>query len=922
MKSGYKTFAGLIFALTGSMVLVACNKPRTSSGLVDDPNGYTYNTYLTTSPKTWSVLNWETSDEGYIQGFCEMGLYDVIFNEKKDGYKIIPEMAGDMPVDVSKDIDLTEEDRQKYGYTTNIKSGYIWEISLNQAATWEDGTKITADDYVNSMERQLNPKLVNYRADSYYSSSLSLANAERYFKQGRTTYEPLYDYINFDTGTFKTSDLFIVNASNFYINLGDPTPFGSSIFTDSEGEGINFYTVLNNRSSKLSDAAELAAQRITDACAYYLWKYVEHDGDDMWKDVEKPADVKSEMFTKSGGGLTDEQANISIYAFDDPDSEVLVRKVKDDSSVAEGRREAYSSDALKKDIRTFVSALKNAYNKDWAWMIPLFGKVYNNEKVDFDAVGIKKVDDYKIRLYLSKKISTLDLKFSLTGNWIVKVDLYDKLTTKLDDKTSRSKYGTGSVNNYMAYGPYKLTSFESGKSIIMEKNDKWYGYSDGNHTNQFQMTAIRTSIISDHNNVKEQFLAGKLDDLELEKEDMSRYGNSSRLTTTYESYTQKISFNSDRTTLKGRSGGSNDKTVLANKNFRQGLSLSLDRNNFAANTTAGSKAFTGLLNSLYLTNSETGEMYRDTAQGKSVYGKVYGELGGNPYDENYTPTALGNNLNGFNFNMATYYVAKGLKEELSLGSDTPHIVNGNTISLEILVYDKERDTTKLMTNFIRDSFTKVIAAAVEKLKTDGFPDLNITFNLEMRQDEDYYNTAQEGKYDMIFSTWGGASTNPYGLMQVYCDSTFSNCCEYGFKGKQDKTSISIYQYGEDTDPVVKTYHDWFKEMTENLIEPDPDSDDYEGADDPVYIQEYNEIHSQKLNILAGLEAGILSRFEAVPLVARGTASLTSFKVENGSDTYINLIGYGGIRYLTFKYTNGQWKQFINSEHYDPSRYEN
>jgi len=920
MKRENKKLIGLVFALTGSTILVACNNPGGGgTGLVNDPNGYTYNTYLASNPSKWSVLNWETSEESYIQGFCEMGLYDLVFNENKDGYKIVPEMASDLPVDVSKDIEMTKEEKEKYGYTSNIKSGYIWEISLNENAVWQNGDKITADDYVQSMERQLNPKLVNFRADSYYSSNISLANAERYFKQGRTTYEPLYSYINLDNGNFITSNDFTVNSSNYYINLGAPTPYGDSIFADSQGEGTNFYTVLNNRSQKLSDAIELAAQRITDACAYYLWKYVKNDPNDaIWGKVEKPSDVTSDMFTKDGGELNDDQANISIYNFDD--YEVLVRKTVNDSSVAEGRREKYSSELLKKDLRTFVAGISNNRN-EWAWKLPLFGKVYNNTKVDFENVGIKKVDDYKIRLYLSKKISALDLKFSLTGNWLVNIPLYDKLTSKVNDKLSQSKYGTGSVNNYLSYGPYKLTTYEDGKTIIMEKNDKWYGYTDGQHENQFQMTAIKTSIISDQNNVKELFLAGKLDDWELTKDDMSKYGNSSRLTTTYESYTQKISFNSDRTTLKGRSAGSDDKTVLANYNFRKGLSLALDRNSFAANTTAGSKAFTGLLNDLYLTNAENGEMYRETAQGRSVYGQVYGELGGNPYAEDYTTTALESRLNGFNFNMATYYVAKGLKEELTRTEDDSHITSGQKISLEILVYDKERDTTKQMTTFIRDSFSRVISAAVDKLKADGFPSLVINFDLTLRQDEDYYNTAQEGKYDMIFSTWGGAATNPYGLMQVYCDSTFTSCCEYGFKGKQDAITVSIKRRSTDENPTTQSYHAWFKELTESLIEPDPESEDYEGPEDENYIKEYNDVHEQKLNILAGLEAGILNRFEAVPLVARGSASLTSFKCENGTDTYINLIGYGGIRYLQFKFTNKEWNELITSSNWDSTRYE-
>jgi hypothetical protein len=39
---------------------------------------------------------------------------------------------------------------------------------------------ITADDYIYSMQQQLNPKMLNRRADSYYAGSLVLYNAKNY----------------------------------------------------------------------------------------------------------------------------------------------------------------------------------------------------------------------------------------------------------------------------------------------------------------------------------------------------------------------------------------------------------------------------------------------------------------------------------------------------------------------------------------------------------------------------------------------------------------------------------------------------------------------------------------------------------------------------------------------------------------------
>ena len=82
----------------------------------------------------------------------------------------------------------------------------------------------------------------------------------------------------------------------------------------------------------------------------------------------------------------------------------------------------------------------------------------------------------------------------------------------------------------------------------------------------------------------------------------------------------------------------------------------------------------------------------------------------------------------------------------------------------------------------------------------------------------------------------------------------------------------------------------------------------EGADKTA--PEWQPTHDRLLTILAGLEAGILNRFEAVPVVARDTASMNSFKIENGTTSYINLIGYGGIRHLIFNYTNTEWAKFL------------
>lgn len=54
---------------------------------------------------------------------------------------------------------------------------------------WQDGTPITAQDFVDSLERVLRPDLENYRASEYSRGSYAVANAERYALSGNPVFQ-------------------------------------------------------------------------------------------------------------------------------------------------------------------------------------------------------------------------------------------------------------------------------------------------------------------------------------------------------------------------------------------------------------------------------------------------------------------------------------------------------------------------------------------------------------------------------------------------------------------------------------------------------------------------------------------------------------------------------------------------------------
>ncbi len=904
---GKKLFTLTVTALATLFAITSCDDPSTStSGEAE----YTYNTYLNVNPKTWNNHTWETSDESYIMGFTEMGLYDCILNETKDGYTFVNEMASARPVDVSKNLSDNELDTY-YANVGNPSDGLAWEIKLNENAVWEDGSPITADTYVQSMERQLNPKLINRRADSYYGSNFVIVNAERYFKQQRTTIEPVFNYISDSSASAgsPTSNDSNLQLGDLYINLGAPTPYAQTVFSNAEAD-TSFYTVLNNRSTRASDAVELAAQRITDACSYLAFVDYKTKGatgfanPDEWEDVEKLADVSSDL-----------QLNydIDVYRFDDED--VYVRTTVDKTMVIDPEDlensdisvndpstfELYSYSALKQDISTVVAELgagRGVYGATWNWMLPLFANYFNNDKLDFGSVGIRKIDDYTIRIYLEKQITQLDLLFSLTGNWIVNVELYDSLT-KTAGGVVTTAYATGSEQNYMSYGPYKLASFRDGSSIDIVKNDKWYGWTDGKHENQYQTTRIHTTIIQEHQTARQEFLNGNLDDLTLDKTDTDLQ-NSLRAKQTPESYTSKLSFNTSETRLTSRESSGVEKQIFANDNFRQGLSLAINRTQVASNS-AGSSASVYLLNSLYLTDVEKGEVYRDTAQGKSVYGMVYKDLVEQDDKGNFK------NSTGYNAALGYELVAKAVREQIEAGK-----MNANDkIVIELQVYDASSTASIGLQQTMNTIFTEIVnnvrtllanptEAGVEPITLGD----NFGIRMDLRQDTNYYNNAQNGNYDAIISTWGGAAINPWNLMQVYCDPTFTQCCEYKYSGWQNDYYFDIDVNGDGviSDSEHRSMAAWYTYLVDEF----PERLETEFESDEEFQEAYAERHNQRLNILAGIEAGVISQWNTIPLYARGSINLTSFKVNDGTDNYINLIGYGGIRFITYNYTDAEW----------------
>lgn len=275
----------LCLALAAMMVfsLAAC-------GGTDDKKdaSYTYNTALTVFPTNWNPHTYQTATDANILDYISEGFYTFDYNETKDGYKVVPQMASGDPVDV------TAQYVGKFGITEGAKA-LAWEIPLKSDLCWEDGTPIKAQDFVTSAQLLLNPKAQNYRADSLYSGNMTIVNAKNYLYQGQYAFETLL-YSNYPE--LIPADQLKKNADGVYttpdgkelaVKLKSGGAWSSNRLEQYGGAGYFKFDGETDSYTVLTEAAdEAGVVKVTDAVLTVLDKFCKKYGggyDNEWQEL-------------------------------------------------------------------------------------------------------------------------------------------------------------------------------------------------------------------------------------------------------------------------------------------------------------------------------------------------------------------------------------------------------------------------------------------------------------------------------------------------------------------------------------------------------------------------------------------------------------------------------------------------------------
>ena len=215
-----------------------------------------YNTTTQTMPSNWNEFTYADNNDTQIMSYIGSSFFDYDYkfeNDEKynaDGSvnkdAIVPGAYTTNYSAATKLEDVTKTVDAKWGYTDEQKEkgGYAWKITLRDDLKWDDGTAITAADFVWSMQQLLDPAFMNFRANTYYDT-LMIKNSKVYFFQNQEgTYETVASL------GYANNQAAIDDGNTLYVNLWNM--WGAQGYKDADGNeapewaAITDETVYNN----------------------------------------------------------------------------------------------------------------------------------------------------------------------------------------------------------------------------------------------------------------------------------------------------------------------------------------------------------------------------------------------------------------------------------------------------------------------------------------------------------------------------------------------------------------------------------------------------------------------------------------------------------------------------------------------------
>lgn len=806
-----------------------------------DAGTYTYQDSVSVMATNWNPHTYQTADDAYPVDTARIriGLYDLIFNDELHpvegkepftGYVVLPEMAASLPVDVTEQV---KAEHPEFGIPEDMTSGYAYTIDLNPDACWEDGTPINADTYVYSMQKLLDPKLLNYRAVDYYAQNFSIAGAEEYANGGRTV-----DLDNYAMSGYTLEDLTLGEDGQYV------SPEGSPMFV-----GVNF--------------------------------------DLSWT-------------AQSGGTLQELVEAYGDQYFNMERWEELVA-LADEDGLAPLTEDSYAM---------LVSVIStDAWMEDESNAPCYFVERKTYPEVDFSTVGLYKSGDYQITLVLDKALAGFNLYYSLTTNWIVKEDLYESCLTSSTGADGvevwSSTYNT-SVETTSSYGPYKLVEFQTDKFMRYEKNENWYGWTDGKHEYvdpndgqtypMYQTTAIECEVVEEAATRKLMFLRGELMGYGLGSEDFDTYRSSEYCYATPAETIFFLILNGYLEAIQSREAAADfDKTqydleTMTVLEFRKAVALTYDKDLFAATVSPARSGAYGIIGNAYVWDVDTGALYRDTDQAKQALCNAYSV----DVSEYASLDEAAASITGYDPEQAKVFYGEAFTKALEAGYITDEDGDGisdQTVRIEYCI-SADSDFMTQTIDYLNEKMAEVTAGTPFEGK--------VQFVKSAPYGNEWSNKIREGLSDTVLGGWQGSALNPFSLTDQYVNPSYMYDANW-FDATTVDMTLELTVDGE-ARSITMNLREWSDALNGATVTAE-DGNTYNFGDGMADPQD-------RLTILAAIETQILGTYNYLPMLQDGSMALLSQQVYYVVEEYNPILGRGGIQYLRYNYDDAEWAAYV------------
>ncbi len=696
------------------------------------------------------------------------------------------------------------------------KDGTVWEITLRKDLEWSDGTEIDAHDFVYSMEQLLDPAFLNYRANSYYDGATSIVGAYAYAKAGSTEYS-FSTEISWAETSKDTDGDYTLNSKKIVIGLF---------------QGLNV----------LDGGYDL------DEEVYY---YLDEDADSM-----------------------------------------AAMAVLEDAADADGY--LYVNDTTLEAVKVLAAALSEVYGET-VTATDLMGievGVYASDVTFADTVQFEATGDYTLRFELENACNLLNTDGSLSylaaynmaSLPLVHEELYEanKVAPVTGSTLWTSTYNS-SVETTASWGPYTLSSFQSGKEYVLSKNYDWFGFNDKENKDLYLTEKIVCETISEWSTAWLKFQKGEIDTIGIDVTISDDYKGSERAYYTPSSFIASLQIQSSEEAIKSYTESNtsgNNTQLLLYPEFREALSLAVDRTAFASQTTTSSLAGYGLFNTMHYHDVANGQTYRSTDAAKKALIDTYG-IDVNDFGGDLTLAEA--SITGYDVEEASRLMQSAYDKALADGNFSAT----DKINLRVSISTISASVTRQL---------EFLDAAMKKA-AEG-TSLENRIEVSYIENTSAWATAfRSGSGELCLGGWSGAAWDPGYFLSAYLGDvryatgwdTTSEMMTYTMELPNNKSVTETAS--------LWTWYQWLNGAANAPAGKDGEVYDWSSASlDQTY----------RVELIAEIEKAILKSTYVAPLYNSFSASLISYKIDYVTYTYNTFMSYGGIKYMTYNFNNTDW----------------